>query len=174
MSFPSEVPANQLQIYAISGLPEIAQGAPLARLLVEGARAEGFGLRDGDVLAIAQKVVSKAEGRLIELADIQPSAFAQSLGETFGKDPRHIEMVLRESKRIVRMDAGVIIVETHHGLTCANAGVDASNVPPGWVSLLPENPDASALRLQEEIASLAGHRVAVIVCDTFGRPWREG
>ena len=170
----SETHANRLEIYAISGLPEIFSGAPLAELLHEGAQADGFGLESGDVLVVAQKVISKAEGRLIELSRIEPSPFAQSLAQTLGKDPRQLEMILRESKRIVRMDAGIIIVETHQGFTCANAGVDTSNVPPGWVSLLPENPDASALRLQEEIARRTGNRLAIIVSDTFGRPWREG
>jgi coenzyme F420-0:L-glutamate ligase/coenzyme F420-1:gamma-L-glutamate ligase len=126
------------------------------------------------VLVVAQKVVSKSEGRLVELKRVAPSAYACSVAEQFGKDPRQVEVVLRESRRIVRMGNGVIVVETNHGLVCANAGVDTSNVPEGWVSLLPEDPDASAVRLRDEIASMTGKRTAVVISDTFGRPWREG
>src|SRR5262249_755785 len=131
-------------------------------------------IADRDVLVVAQKIVSKAEGRMIELARITPSDYARSVGETYGKDPRQVEVILRESRRIVRMDAGIIVVETHHGLVCANAGVDTSNGPDGWVSLLPEDPDASAFCLRDEIAKVSGKQVAVIISDTFGRPWREG
>ena len=168
-----EVP-DKLEIYAISGLPEICAGAPLAELLCEPVAGSGTKFEDGDVLVVAQKVVSKAEGRLVELRSVEPTSFACSLAQTHKKDPRHVEVILRESKRIVRMDAGLIVVETHHGFVCANAGVDTSNVPPGWVSLLPLDPDASARRLQEEITRRAGAAIAVIVSDTFGRPWREG
>lgn len=174
MQHRGKAPAEKLEIYAIPGLPEISAAAPLAALLCEGAQATAFGLVEGDVLVVAQKIVSKAEGRLVELCRIEPSPVARSLARSLGKDPRHLEVILRESQRVVRMSAGVIIVETRQGFTCANAGVDTSNVPPGWVSLLPEDADASARRLQEEISQKTGKRLAVIISDTFGRPWRQG
>lgn len=167
-------PPGKLEILAIPGLPEICAGAPLADLLCRALAENTMAFAAGDVLVVAQKIISKAEGRLVELSRIEPSPFAQSLAQAFGKDPRQVEVILQQSRRIVRMDAGVILVETHQGFVCANAGVDSSNVPPGWVSLLPADPDASARRLQEEIARQAGKRVAVIISDTFGRPWREG
>lgn len=168
-----EIP-DKLEIYALAGLPEISAGAPLAEMLCEAVADSEMKFEDGDVLVAAQKVVSKAEGRLVELRSVEPSASACSLAQTLKKDPRHVEVILRESKRIVRMGAGIIVVETHHGFICANAGVDTSNVPPGWVSLLPLDPDASARRLREEITRRTGAAIAVIVSDTFGRPWREG
>ncbi len=167
-------PPDKLEIFAVSGLPEITSGDPLGALLLQAMEQNGPGLQDGDVLVVAQKVVSKAEGRMVELSRVEPSPNALSLAEKLGKDARHLEVILRESKRIVRMDGGVIIVETHQGLVCANAGVDTSNVPEGWVSLLPADPDASARRLLEELGSATGKRLAVIISDTFGRPWREG
>jgi coenzyme F420-0:L-glutamate ligase/coenzyme F420-1:gamma-L-glutamate ligase len=130
---------------------------------------------DGDVVVITQKVVSKAEGRLVDLRDVVPSPFAQTLAGQWGKDPRHVEVVLRESVRVVRMDRGVIICETRHGYVCANAGVDASNVAGREVlCLLPLDPDASAAALRAQIQKLAGVDAAVIISDTFGRPWRDG
>lgn len=167
-------PPERLLIWAIPGLPEITAGTPLAELLCDALEKQNLPIADHDVLVVAQKIVSKAEGRMVELKQVSPSPYAISAAENSGKDPRQIEVVLRESRRIVRMDAGVIVVETHHGFVCANAGVDASNVPHGWVSLLPENPDASACRLRDEIAAKTGKNVAVIISDTFGRPWREG
>ncbi|MBI2816043.1 MAG: coenzyme F420-0:L-glutamate ligase [Acidobacteria bacterium] len=171
---PLTDPPERLEVLAIAGLPEITAGTPLVQELCRAVSSAGLAFEDGDVLVLAQKIVSKAEGRLIELSGIEPSAFALSLAATLGKDARHIEVVLRESKRIVRMDAGLIVAETHHGLTCANAGVDTSNVPEGWVALLPADPDASARRLQEEISRCTGKQIALIISDTFGRPWREG
>ncbi len=171
---PDRSVPDRLEICALSGLPEFAAGAPLAELLCEAAAASRVPLAAGDVLVVAQKVVSKAEGRLVELRTVEPTPFACSLAATLKKDPRHVEVVLRESRRIVRMDAGLMVVETHHGFVCANAGVDTSNVPPGWVSLLPCDPDASARRLREEIARRTGAAIAVLISDTFGRPWREG
>ena len=176
---------EKLEIYAISGLPELSAGAPLAEMLCQAASDSGVPFVEGDVLVVAQKVVSKAEGRLVELSTVEPTPFAISLALTLKKDPKHVEVVLRESRRIVRMDSGarkdsgstnsgLILVETHHGFVCANAGVDTSNVPTGWVCLLPCDPDASARRLREEIARRTGLQVAVLISDTFGRPWREG
>lgn len=171
---PLTDPPERLEIIAIAGLPEITPGASLVQELCRAMTAADLAFEDGDILVLAQKIVSKAEGRLMELRCVQPSPFALSLAATLGKDARHVEIVLRESKRIVRMDAGLIVAETHHGFTCANAGVDTSNVPEGWVALLPADPDASARRLRDEIAQAAGKQVALVISDTFGRPWREG
>jgi coenzyme F420-0:L-glutamate ligase/coenzyme F420-1:gamma-L-glutamate ligase len=166
--------AGQVTITGIEGIPEIETGADLGALIVEAAARQGAVLSDGDVLTVTQKAVSKAEGRSVVLEDIEPSALAIELATNWEKDPRHVEVVLRESKRIVRMDHGVIICETRHGLVCANAGVDASNVPGGRLMLLPIDPDASAQGIRERIRQLTGADVAVIISDTFGRPWRSG
>jgi coenzyme F420-0:L-glutamate ligase/coenzyme F420-1:gamma-L-glutamate ligase len=166
--------AGQVTITGVEGIPEIDEGADLGAIIVAATRAQGLSLQDGDVITVTQKVVSKAEGRFVVLEDIEPSALAIELATNWEKDPRHVEVVLRESKRIVRMDHGVIICETRHGLVCANAGVDASNVPGGRLMLLPIDPDASAQGIRERIRQLTGADVAVIISDTFGRPWRSG
>jgi coenzyme F420-0:L-glutamate ligase/coenzyme F420-1:gamma-L-glutamate ligase len=167
-------PPARVEIVGLRGLPEVEPGADLAALILGAAAAQGTPLEAGDILVVSQKVVSKAEGRLVRLETVTPSAFALEVGRSLKKDPRLVEVILRESRRIVRMDRGILITETHHGQICANAGVDQSNVALGWVSLLPEDPDASARRLVERLRQLAGVDVAVIVADTFGRPWREG
>ncbi|MBI4840761.1 MAG: coenzyme F420-0:L-glutamate ligase [candidate division NC10 bacterium] len=164
-----------LSLVGLPGIPEVAEGDDLARLISEAAERQGSGLAAGDVLVVAQKVVSKAEGRVVWLAGVVPSGLAREFADTWGKDARFVEVVLRESRRIVRMDRGVIIAETSHGFICANAGVDASNVPgEDRVSLLPVDPDASARRLRKDLTERCGAEVAVIVSGTFGRPWREG
>jgi coenzyme F420-0:L-glutamate ligase/coenzyme F420-1:gamma-L-glutamate ligase len=129
---------------------------------------------DGDVLVVTQKIVSKAEGQLVDLTTIEPSALAMQWAERYEKDPRQIEVVLREAVRIVRMERGILIAETRHGFVCANAGVDASNVSPDTVCLLPEDPDRSAERIRQGITRELGVEVGVIVSDSFGRPWRNG
>jgi coenzyme F420-0:L-glutamate ligase/coenzyme F420-1:gamma-L-glutamate ligase len=159
---------TDLQILAVPGIPDVTPDADLAALIAGAATRSGRALAAGDVVVVAQKVVSKAEGAIVRLDGVTPSAMAARWAADHGKDPRVIEVILRESRRIVRMDRGLLIVETHHGFVCANAGVDASNVEPGFVTLLPRDPDASAERLR------AGLGCAVIVADTFGRPWREG
>jgi len=165
----------QIAILGITGIPEVAPGDDLARLILEGCAATEVQPKEGDVLVVTQKIVSKAEGRLVDLRDVEPSALATQYAEAWGKDPRHVEVVLRESKRIVRMDRGLIISETYHGFVCANAGVDASNVPGAEiVSLLPEDPDASAARIREEMQARTGVDVPVIISDSFGRAWRNG
>jgi coenzyme F420-0:L-glutamate ligase / coenzyme F420-1:gamma-L-glutamate ligase len=157
-----------ISILPVEGLPEIGEGDQLADLIAE--RAE---LADGDVLVVAQKVVSKAEGRVVRLAEIEASEQARELAGD--RDPRHLEVILRESVRLVRTRPPLVIAETRHGLVCASAGVDASNAPePGSVVLLPEDPDASAARLRERLRELTGVEVGVIVSDSFGRPWRQG
>jgi coenzyme F420-0:L-glutamate ligase/coenzyme F420-1:gamma-L-glutamate ligase len=159
---------TDLTIAPVRGLPELREGDDLARLVVE--RAE---LQDRDVLVVAQKAISKIEGRTVRLDDVEPSARARELAGD--GDPRRIEVILREAKRVVRTRGSLIITETHHGFICASSGVDASNAPePGTVVLLPVDPDASAGRLRAALRDLTGHDVAVIVSDSFGRPWRLG
>jgi coenzyme F420-0:L-glutamate ligase / coenzyme F420-1:gamma-L-glutamate ligase len=157
-----------LEIIPVEGLPEITEGTRLGELI--GARAE---LRDGDVLVVSQKVVSKAEGRLRRLAEVAPGEEAVALGRRLGKDPRLVQLVLNESREVLRAERGVLITETRQGLVCANAGVDSSNVPaPETVSLLPEDADASARRIRAELRERA--ELAVVVSDSIGRPWRLG
>lgn len=163
-----------LHLFAVPGLPEVTRGSDLGALIAGAVRQSGRGVERGDVFVVAQKVVSKAEGALVCLDDVVPSAAAKQWAAEAGKDPRIVEVILREARRIVRMDRGVLIVETRHGFVCANAGVDASNVEPGFVTLLPDDPDASAERLRAALSNAHERPVAVIVSDTFGRAWREG
>ena len=174
---PTEAPpprAPRLEVFGIRGLPELRPGDDLARLAMAAAAAQDTPFRPGDVVVLSQKAVSKAEGRLVRLDDVTPSALALEVSRAHKKDPRLIEVILRESRRIVRMDRGVLITETRHGQICANAGVDQSNVGLGWASLLPENPDDSARAFAERVRAEQDLEIAVIVADTFGRPWREG
>ena len=168
----------RLQIIGVTGIPEVKQGDSLAEIILTASEKQGTPIESGDILVVTQKVVSKAEGRTVNLNTIEPSAFALSVAEKSCRDPRLVELVLRESRGIVRMDVsrGIIITETRHGFVCANAGIDTSNVPgDGLVSLLPEDPDESARRIREEVrASRPGVDLAVIISDTFGRAWREG
>lgn len=165
---------QEVRIVGLAGMPDITPGDDLAAAILAAAAAQDLALRDGDVLVVAQKVVSKAEGRLVDLGTVVPSDFAVRLAKRNHKDPRQVEVVLRESRRIVRMDRNVLIAETRHGFICANAGVDESNVAGGGVvSLLPVDPDRSAAQLRAEICRRADATVAVIVSDTFGRPWRD-
>src|SRR5712664_731004 len=167
-------PRVHIELIPVAGLPEVREGDDLARLIFSNARTAGITLRDRDIVVIAQKIVSKAEGRLTRLSAIEPSARASQLASKEGRDPRLVEIILRESRRIVR-EHPVLIVETHHGFVCANAGVDHSNVPgEEVVTLLPRDPDRSARRIAVEIRKLTKKRIAVIISDTFGRPWRLG
>ncbi len=166
--------AHGLRLTPLLDIPLLAPGDDLAALLADAAARAGLRLAHG-VLVVCQKVVSKAEGRLVPLADVEPSAEARQIAQEHGKDPRHIEVILRETLRLVRRAHGVLICETRHGFVCANAGVDLSNAPgPEVAVLLPEDPDASAARLREALAARGAGPLAVIVSDTFGRPWREG
>jgi coenzyme F420-0:L-glutamate ligase/coenzyme F420-1:gamma-L-glutamate ligase len=164
----------ELQITALPGLPEITLGDDLAGCVVRAVGRTARTIEPGDVFVVAQKVVSKAEGAIVSLDDVTPSARAEEWARDYGKDPRVIEVVLRQTRRIVRMERGIIIAETHHGFVCANAGVDASNVPAGFVTVLPSDSDAAAERLRDRLAAAFGCALGVIVSDTFGRPWREG
>ena len=164
----------ELHISAVPGIPDVTAGDDLATLIADAVERGRFGVAAGDVFVVAQKIVSKAEGAIVRLADVVPSPLAEKWAAAHNKDARAVEVIFRESRRIVRMDHGVIIAETRHGFICANAGVDASNVPAGFVTLLPREPDASAARLREALSAACGCPIAVIVADTFGRPWREG
>ncbi|HJQ29896.1 MAG TPA: coenzyme F420-0:L-glutamate ligase [Rubrobacter sp.] len=161
-----------MEVFGVEGFPEVRPGDDLARMI---SVAVGKELRAGDILVVTHKIVSKAEGRLVDLRTVEPSALAKGYATRHGKDPRQIEVVLRESRRIVRMDRGIVISETHHGFVCANAGVDASNVPgDDTVCLLPVDPDASATRLRDALAEDPGVEVAIMISDSFGRAWRHG
>ncbi len=172
----SEFP--RIEIIGITGIPEIVEGDDLSKMIVYAAREQGTPLVDNDILVVTQKVVSKSEGRLVNLNDVVPSAFASQLAKDMAKDSRLVELVLQESRSIVRMDVerGVMITETKHGFVCANAGIDASNVPgDDWVCLLPVDSDKSALGIRQAIAALTGGtEIGIVISDTFGRAWREG
>ena len=165
----------ELRITGLPGIPIVTPGMDLAALIQQAATAASLPLQAGDILVVTQKVVSKAEGHLIVLKDITPSPLAQSFARQWGKDPRHVEVVLQQSRRIVKMDRGVLITETHHGFICANAGVDQSNIEgEEVVAVLPPDPDASARAIRQALRERLGFDVAVIISDTFGRPWRHG
>ena len=162
------------EVIGVEGIPEVRPGDDVAGLIVDAAARQGTPVAPRDLLVVGQKIVSKAEGRILDLNDVTPSPVTLTLAAGLGRDPRLVEVILRESRRVVRMDKGVLITETHHGWVCANSGVDQSNVDADTVALLPEDPDGSSLRLREAIRRLIGGDVAVIIADTFGRPWREG
>jgi coenzyme F420-0:L-glutamate ligase/coenzyme F420-1:gamma-L-glutamate ligase len=167
--------ASEVRIIGLQGLPNVTPGTDLAQVIVEAAQAQEVTFIDGDILVVTQKIVSKAEGQLVDLHTVTPSPFALQVAKEQAKDPQIVEVVLRESKRVVRMAQRTIIAETHHGFICAHAGVDESNVAgEGTVALLPVDPDASARRLRQGIRERTGIELAIIISDTFGRPWREG
>lgn len=161
-----------VEIWGIGGMGEVMPGTDVAALIADAAQARP--LADGDVVVVTHKIVSKSEGQLVDLRTVTPSALAARIAEQFGKDARQVEVVLRESVRIVRMERGIIISETRHGLICANAAVDASNVAGETVCLLPRDPDASAARIRAGLRERTGADVAVVISDSFGRPWRNG
>ncbi len=169
---------TSLEVVPLLGLPLIRAGDDLAELIASALKLNSVTPRVGDVLVVAQKIVSKAEGRLVDLATIEPSARAVTLAADVDKDPRLVEVILSESVRVVRACRGVLIVEHRLGFIMANAGVDQSNVAPAEgshrVLLLPENPDRSAVTLRRGLKALTGIDVAVIINDSFGRPWRRG
>jgi len=161
---------DELRVIGVSGIPEVEEGANLGELIA--ARADPL---DGDVAVVSQKVVSKAEGQVQRLSSVIPGAEARRLAAALGKEPALVELVLEESREVLRAERGVLITETRHGFVCANAGIDSSNLPDaGTVALLPKDPDASARRIRAEIRAAAGVAPAVIVADSFGRAWRLG
>ncbi|MFB0514962.1 MAG: coenzyme F420-0:L-glutamate ligase, partial [Candidatus Bathyarchaeia archaeon] len=166
---------NKVQIIGVKGLPIIKKGDNLAKLTCTAAERQGTPIEDGDIIVVTHVVVSRAEGNIVDLEEVTPSDFAKTLAQQVEKDPALVETILRESKSIVRMGDKHLICETRHGLVCANAGVDKSNVPGERnVALLPRNPDRSARIIRQEIRKLTGKDVAVIISDTHGRPLREG
>jgi len=159
-----------IEIIPIVIKKEIQKGDDLAQIFLSHFKD----LEEGDVIVVAQKIVSKQEGKIVKITDIIPSILAVGLASEYKKDPKLIEAILSESKRIVRMENGIIITETKHGFVCANAGIDESNLPPGFASLLPENPDVSAFEFKQKITSKTNKKIAVLIADTFGRAFREG
>jgi coenzyme F420-0:L-glutamate ligase/coenzyme F420-1:gamma-L-glutamate ligase len=171
--------ADRVEAVAIEGLGEIVPGDDLPALIADALAASTgvLPLRDDDVLVVTQKVVSKAEGAIVDLTTIEPRPVAVEFARRYDRDARQVEVVLREAKRVIRMANGVVITETPHGFVCANGGIDASNVGPGSgdiVTLLPADPDASAERIRAAVRDRLGHDLPVIVSDSFGRPWRFG
>jgi coenzyme F420-0:L-glutamate ligase/coenzyme F420-1:gamma-L-glutamate ligase len=167
--------ATRIELIGLGSVPDVRPGDDVTRLVLDAAASTDVTLAAGDILVVTHKVISKAEGRLVDLRTVAPSELARRIEREWGKDARYIEVVLRESVRIVRMARGLIISETAHGLVCANAGVDASNISGGdEVCLLPADPDASAAALRTALGQRAGVDLAVVVTDSFGRPWRNG
>ena len=158
-----------IQIIPVKIQKDIVPNDNLVDLVLESTE-----IQDGDILVFSQKIVSKNEGRILSLSSVNPSLLANGISSSYNKDPRLMELILSESKRIVRMENGIIIVETNHGFVCANAGIDESNVQDGYATLLPEDPDRSANLLKERIEQKTGKNTAVIISDTFGRPFRLG
>ena len=158
-----------IQIIPVKIQKDIVPNDSLVDLVLESTE-----IQDGDILVFSQKIVSKSEGRILNLSSVNPSLLANGISSSYNKDPRLVELILSESKRIVRMENGIIIVETNHGFVCANAGIDESNVQNGYATLLPEDPDRSANLLKEKIEQKIGKNIAVIISDTFGRPFRLG
>ena len=158
-----------MQIIPILIEKEIEPSDDIAKIILNSDK-----LNDGDIIVIAQKIISKQEGRLIDLSTVTPSLLAEGISSQYQKDPKIIELILSESKRIVRMSNGILIVETHHGFICANAGIDESNIKEGYATLLPVNSDISAQRIRKKILEQSNKNVAIIISDTFGRPFRMG
>jgi coenzyme F420-0:L-glutamate ligase/coenzyme F420-1:gamma-L-glutamate ligase len=162
-------------VFALEGFPLIGFGDDLAKIIVETARKDGLELEDGDVIVAAQKIFSKAEGRVVRLRDVVASRKAQRMAKIVGKDPRFVELVLRETKRVLKASRDILLVEDVRGLVCINAGIDKSNVHGrGEFALLPENPDRSAEECRKRIGQLTGRDVSVVICDTYSRPFRRG
>jgi coenzyme F420-0:L-glutamate ligase / coenzyme F420-1:gamma-L-glutamate ligase len=162
------------EVIGVEGIGEVQPGDDIARIVLDAAARQRTPITGGDVVVLSQKIVSKSEGRLLRLSEITPSTMATTFATELGRDPRLIEVILRESRRVVRMDRGVLVTETRHGWVCANAGVDQSNVDADMVALLPEDPDRSARAFRDAVRTHTRSDVYVIVADTFGRPWREG
>ncbi|MGH9684242.1 MAG: coenzyme F420-0:L-glutamate ligase [Candidatus Acidiferrales bacterium] len=168
------MPETEIRIFAVQGIPEIQPGNDLGAIIADSMRQSGLQPAGSDVVVVAQKIVSKAEGQIVQLDSIEPSARAEAWAKEVRRDPRVIELALREAVRVVRMARGVLIVETHHGFVCANGGVDVSNTAPETAILLPKDSDRSAERLRMHFEQACGVSMGVIISDTFGRPWREG
>ncbi|MDP6605663.1 MAG: coenzyme F420-0:L-glutamate ligase [Dehalococcoidia bacterium] len=171
----STVPPPEFRVIAVTGIPLVEAGDDVAGQIIDAAAAQGTPLEDGDAIAVTQRIVSKAEGRVVPLDSFEPSPFARDFADRMEKDARLVEAVLQESTRVVRQVGGVLITQTRHGFICANAGIDGSNVGGlDVISLLPVDPDASCRGIREAVHERLGVEVAVLMTDTFGRPWREG
>lgn len=166
----------RLEVIGVPGIPEVKSGDDLGKLIVEAAVANKISIEDGDIVVVSQKIVSKSEGRIVKLSEVEPSEFAKNLATRIGKGSEEVEVILRESNAMIRVrcNQGILVTETKHGFLMANSGVDKSNVMEGYITLLPEDPDSSARRIRERIHELTGKDVAVIVSDTCGRPCRLG
>ncbi len=165
---------KRVEVFPVPGIPEVEGGSDVAGLILEATRRAGLSLKDWDVVVVKQKIVSKAEGRVVDLGKVEPGTRALAMARKQNKDPRLVELILRESVRVVRVGHGVIITQTKQGLVCANSGVDQSNVGKGHAALLPVDPDLSARRLRRALEERTKKELAVLVTDTFGRPWRRG
>jgi coenzyme F420-0:L-glutamate ligase/coenzyme F420-1:gamma-L-glutamate ligase len=163
-----------ISIYPITGIGEIREGVRLGEAIAEALVKNSLTILKGDIIAVTSKAVSKAEGRLVKLNGIRPSPKAVKLARSLNKDPRIVELILKESRMVLRVERGIIITRTKLGIVCANAGVDQSNVPEGYAALLPKDPDRSAEKIAEQIEARTGVKPAVIITDTYGRPWRRG
>jgi len=165
----------KLEVIGVQGIPLVRRGDSIARLLVEALKRMGENLQDGDVVVVSQVIVSKAEGRMVKLKNVKPGLKARIMAEKLGKEAEVVELILREALEVLRFRNGHLITRTRHGYVCANSGVDLSNVSGGdTAALLPSDPDLSAKKIKNEIYRLTGKRVAVVVSDTFGRPFRLG
>ncbi|MFQ5762888.1 MAG: coenzyme F420-0:L-glutamate ligase [Candidatus Bathyarchaeia archaeon] len=166
---------NKVEVLGVHGIPLVKHGDDIVEMLCDALDAHGIKLQDGDILVVAQSIVSKAEGATVRLKDVEPSPRARIISEEIDKDPAVVEVILREADCVVRLRGGRLITRTRHGWVCANSAVDVSNVSGGDVAAtLPRNPDASARRIREKVHTLTGRRVAVVISDTFGRPFRHG
>ena len=165
---------SRIELIGLEGIGEARRGDSIGALIVEACARQSIALTSADILVVAHKIVSKAEGRIVRLDDVKPSARAFEIARELNKDARQVEVILRESRRVIRKGGTALIVETHHGFICANAGVDSSNVGLGQVALLPRDPDASAKKIREEIKQRLGVAPGIIISDSFGRAWRLG
>ena len=170
----TDVSPIPITIFGLVGIPEIRSGDNLGKMILDAISRNGMEFRDRDVIVVTQKIVSKAENRFKRINDIVASRSADQLAKKLGRDPRYVQMILDESRRVIKAERGIIITETKHGLICANSGIDQSNLPAGVFTLLPEDPDASARKIRKSIMNKTGKDIAVIISDTFGRPLREG
>jgi coenzyme F420-0:L-glutamate ligase/coenzyme F420-1:gamma-L-glutamate ligase len=165
---------SRIELIGLEDIGEARRGDSIGALIAQACARQSVGLTSADILVVAHKIVSKAEGRIVRLDDVKPSARALEIARELNKDARQVEVILRESRRVIRKGGTALIVETHHGFICANAGVDASNVGLGQVALLPRDPDASAKKIREEIKQRLGVAPGIIISDSFGRAWRLG
>jgi coenzyme F420-0:L-glutamate ligase/coenzyme F420-1:gamma-L-glutamate ligase len=164
----------KIEAIGLGGVPQVGEGEDLAKVVLSALKKNALSLQDRDVIVITEKVLAKAEGRLVSLDEVRPSKRAKKLSEETGKDPRLVELILQESEEVLGYGPNFLIVETHHGFICANAGIDQSNVPDGNVKLLPEDPDGSALRIRTALERETGKRIGVLISDSWGRPFRYG